>query len=59
MQQSRKQYGAKLFFYRAQLINGEIKLETRLYTDYAWVAKSELSDYFDPDLTEYYQAILI
>jgi hypothetical protein len=39
MQQQRKQYGAKVFFYRAQLLEGSLRLETRLYKDYAWVAR--------------------
>eukprot|EP00604_Paraphysomonas_vestita_P002655 CAMPEP_0174819498 /NCGR_PEP_ID=MMETSP1107-20130205/2777_1 /TAXON_ID=36770 /ORGANISM="Paraphysomonas vestita, Strain GFlagA" /LENGTH=252 /DNA_ID=CAMNT_0016033115 /DNA_START=115 /DNA_END=873 /DNA_ORIENTATION=+ len=59
LQKSRKQYGAKIFYYRAQLLKGDIKLETRLYTDYAWVAKSEFDEYFDPNLAEYYRGLLI
>lgn len=59
LQKTRKQYGAKVFYYRAQLIRGDIKLETRLYTDFAWVAKSEFDEYFDPELAEYYRGILI
>ncbi|CAE7371278.1 MRPL46, partial [Symbiodinium microadriaticum] len=59
MQEQRKQYGAKVFFYRAQLIEGELKLETRLYKDYAWIARSEVGEYFDPDLAEYMQELLI
>lgn len=47
IQAQRKQYGAKVYFYRSQLITGTIKLETRLYTDYAWVSRDELSEYFD------------
>lgn len=58
IQKARNQYGAKVFFYRAQLIAGSIKLETKLYKDYAWVTKDELAEYFDEDMTEYLQAIL-
>lgn len=36
----RKQFGAKVFFVRSQLIDGHIKLETKLYKDYAWMARS-------------------
>lgn len=39
LQKARGNFGAKVFFYRAQLIKGNIKLETRLYTDYAWIAR--------------------
>jgi hypothetical protein len=59
IQKARQQYGAKIFYYRAQLIDRDIKLETRLYTDYAWCAKSELSEYFDENLSEYYRGLLI
>merc|ERR1711871_948718 len=43
LQQKRQEYGAKVFFYRAQLVAGNVKLETRLYTDYAWVPRSKLA----------------
>jgi hypothetical protein len=39
VQKQRKQYGAKVFFYRAQLIEGTVKLETKLYKDYAWIGR--------------------
>lgn len=58
LQQQRKQYGAKVFFYRSQYLDGDIKLETRLYTDYAWIARSEVGEYFDPDMAEYLDALL-
>ena len=59
MQQQRKQYGAKVYFYRCQLIAGTIKLETRLYTDYAWVTRDEISKYMDDKLTgEFLEAVL-
>ena len=37
MQAQRKQYGAMVYFYRCQLIEGGINLETKLYKDYAWI----------------------
>ena len=58
MQQQRKQFGAKVFFYRAQLITGSVKLETRLYTDYAWVARSELAEYLDKETCTSVEAML-
>lgn len=35
----RKAFGAKIFYYRAQWIAGNIKLETKFYKDYAWIAR--------------------
>ena len=58
IQEQRKQFGAKVFFYRSQLIEGTIKLETRLYTDYAWVTRDELVEYFDKDTAELLHAML-
>jgi hypothetical protein len=58
IQKVRNQYGAKVFFYRAQLIAGSIKLETKLYKDYAWVTRDEVSEYFDENMSEYIKAIL-
>eukprot|EP00605_Chrysophyceae_sp_TOSAG23-4_P002349 GSChrysophyteH1.ASY1.ANO1.2597.1 assembled CDS len=47
IQEQRKQYGAKVYYWRCQIIEGSIKLETRLYKDYAWVARDELGDYIE------------
>lgn len=58
MQQQRKQYGAKVFFYRAQLIEGNMKLETRLYTDMAWISRDEVGEYFNEDMAEYMTELL-
>lgn len=58
MQQKRGNFGAKVFFYRAQLIAGDVKLETRLYTDYAWIARDEVGEYFDADTAEYVHHLL-
>lgn len=59
MQAQRNEFGAKVFYYRAQLLNGNVKLETRLYTDYAWVASDEVHEYFDAETAEYVKNILI
>jgi hypothetical protein len=58
MQKKRGEYGAKVFFYRAQLIQGAVKLETRLYTDYAWIGRGEVGEYFDDDTAQFMQALL-
>ena len=39
MRTQRNAFGAKVFFSRAQWIEGTIKLETKLYKDYAWIAR--------------------
>jgi hypothetical protein len=39
LQQQRAQFGAKVFFTRAQYLGGPIKLETRLYKDFAWITR--------------------
>ena len=58
LQKQRKQYGAKIFYYRCQLIDGSVKLETRLYTDYAWVTRDEISEYFDKEAAYLMQHLL-
>jgi hypothetical protein len=39
VQEKRKNFGAKIFFFRAQNMSQQLKLERKLYTDYAWVAR--------------------
>ena len=59
IQEQRGQYGAKVYFWRCQLITGTIKLETRLYKDYAWVARDELGDFVeDEDTRAFLSAVL-
>lgn len=58
MQAERKQYGALVYFYRCQLIEGGVSLETRLYKDFAWVSSSELGEYLDKDFAEYMTHVL-
>ena len=59
VQKARGQYGAKVYYYRCQLIAGTIKLETRLYTDYAWVARDEVAKFTEDPLTaEFLTAML-
>lgn len=58
MQKTRKQFGARVFFYRCQYMGGTFRLETKLYKDYAWIARSELGEYFDKDTAEYLHELL-
>ena len=39
MQTQRKNFGAMIFYHRAQFIGGQMKLQTKLYTDFAWIAR--------------------
>lgn len=58
IQKQRKQYGAKVFFYRNQLIAGNVKLETRLYKDYAWITRGEVGEYFDKETAKFMAELL-
>ena len=59
IQEKRGEYGAKVFFWRCQIIAGSVKLETRLYKDYAWVARDEIGDFVeDADTAQFLSAIL-
>ena len=58
MQKARNQFGAKIFFYRAEFTAGNIKLETRLYKDYAWVSRSEAVEYFPKEMKLFIHSIL-
>lgn len=58
VQQKRKNFGAQLFFYRAQYLAGNLKLNTKLYKDYAWIARDEVHEYFDKDTADYLSHLL-
>lgn len=58
MQLQRKQYGAMVYFYRCQIIEGGVRLETKLYKDYAWISRYEVNEYFDKDFAEYCKELL-
>jgi large subunit ribosomal protein L46 len=58
VQQKRHHYGAKVFYYRAQWLAGNIKLNTKLYTDYAWIARDEVHEYFDTETANYLKVLL-
>ena len=59
VQKTRNQFGAKVFFYRAQMLSDAIKLETRLYTDYAWISRNEAEQYFNPESTDFMNHLLL
>ena len=59
VQKARKQFGAKVFFYRAQILSETIKLETRLYTDYAWISRNEAEQYFSAGTTDFMNHLLL
>lgn len=58
IQTQRGQYGAKVFFYRNQMVAGNIKLETKLYKDFAWIRRSEVGEYFDAETAKYLTYLL-
>ncbi len=59
IQEQRGQYGAKVYFWRCQLIEGTVKLETRLYKDYAWVAREEIGDYVEDEDTRLFLSAVL
>lgn len=58
VQETRKSFGAKIFYGRCQFISGTVKLQTKLYTDFAWVARDEMKDYFDADQAHFLDTLL-
>jgi large subunit ribosomal protein L46 len=58
LQQQRQSFGAKVFFYRCQMIKGNVKLQTKLYKDYAWIARDEAGEYFDPETANLLEHVL-
>jgi len=60
VQKARGQYGARVFYFRCQLIaDRNFKLETRLYKDFAWVARNEVGDYVDKETAAYLEEMLV
>ena len=58
LKSQRKQFGCKVYFYRAQLLGEDFKLETRLYTDYAWIAREEAAQYFNEETADFMKYLL-
>jgi len=42
-----------LFFYHAEYLRGEPKLEGKELVDFAWVTRDELQDFFEPELFKF------
>jgi large subunit ribosomal protein L46 len=58
MQQEQQCYGAKVFYYVANYMDGEIELNSEELVDYAWVTREEVAEYIDPALYKYVNQIL-
>ena len=50
--------GERRFYFRAEYLGGEMKLDRKLYKDYAWARKSEFPDYFEEPVLQYLQKML-
>lgn len=57
-QAQRKEFGAKVFFYRCQIIGGNVRLETRLYKDFAWIGRDEVEEYFPSEMCHLLKSII-
>eukprot|EP01090_Pellita_catalonica_P016793 TRINITY_DN491_c0_g1_i1.p2 TRINITY_DN491_c0_g1~~TRINITY_DN491_c0_g1_i1.p2 ORF type:complete len:267 (-),score=47.83 TRINITY_DN491_c0_g1_i1:937-1737(-) len=51
-------HGSKVFFYRNLYIGGKLTIDKNELSDYLWVAKKELPEYFSKDLSEVSQQML-
>ena len=52
-------YGAKIFFYKAQIMEtGKITIDGKDIMEYNWATKEELSEYMGADFYSYAQQIL-
>lgn len=61
LQEKRKQFGARVFFTRAQYLGGStlpVKISKKMYKDYAWIARDEVFEYFDPETAKFLYALL-
>jgi hypothetical protein len=52
-------YGAKVFFYRAEILGGRLRLnESKDYNDIAWLARDECETYLDRPLYKYIHQVI-
>jgi large subunit ribosomal protein L46 len=49
----------KRFFFKSQMMGSKVNVKGQKIRDYAWVAKDELAEYFDPAEFEYMKKMLI
>lgn len=50
--------GTKVFFYKAQLRDGDVQLQSDKAADYLWVTRDELAEYLDTDIADYVTKIV-
>ncbi|XP_033647535.1 39S ribosomal protein L46, mitochondrial-like [Asterias rubens] len=51
--------GAKIFFYKARLMTGDVQINKNVIEDYAWVAHSEMDKYVVPSYLETVQQFVV
>ncbi|RLN57205.1 hypothetical protein BBJ29_008718 [Phytophthora kernoviae] len=45
--------GTKVFFYKSQLVYGDVELNAGKASDYLWVTRDELAEYLDSEIADY------
>ncbi|RLN93187.1 hypothetical protein BBJ28_00003001 [Nothophytophthora sp. Chile5] len=50
--------GTKVFFYKSQVLDGDVQLNEQKASDYLWVTQSELAEYLDPEIADYVKKIV-
>jgi len=58
VQKQLNSYGAKVFFFYAYYIKGNIELNPKELIDYRWVTKEEMKEYFEPDFYNHIKEVL-
>jgi len=51
-------FGAKIFFYRSRYLQGKIRLNRNIFSDYIWVTSSELQNFFTEDYFHFFHKLL-
>jgi len=59
IQQKTDSCGAKVFFYGAQYLSGQVTLDNKELIDYLWVSRDELKEYFSKDYYDYISNIIV
>lgn len=50
--------GTKVFFYKSQVLRGDVQLNASEGQDYLWVTRDELVEYLDADIADYVKKIV-